>query len=598
MGRIFPLSEGGIGSSYLEGEKHKNDQLYRQAMQDLQYANARKDAEEFASTKLHGYRSPVFNDKGLFTDYKENTSNIARNKPILEKNFPQYFSTEVSPAVPEREDPAVAIAREKSNKDAAAAAELEDRINQNTPVPKNPIMLDIGRYLQSTGMQQSLPQKPNSILEDPKKDTSEFIGEPKSLAPGLLIQPQKQSFNYDDRNVIGDNIKEKILPAIPAVKEALNPTPEMLAGMQTRMLAAPQKDSEEMIPVLNLPQSLRDKLGIEPTFKGSIPSSLLKEMIQGSYRATPTEKSLTANIDPIAYNYADQVRNGVPLGRALGAMQVELKRQPTKEEVSLLRGMAGMAAVDTRTRDTKSASLEQKKEQDFDKAIERFGTAYEKTGILQALPVLERIEQKTGALSSDNPDTKSLPGYATNIVRSIPIVGQGASTAMAKQYGGEEMNQALQVLLNAQIRTQSGQAVTKYEEGRNLIATGMGPGGNEKDIVRGLRLMMDGLREADRSVRAKFDPMVTKEYEKRGGNLPLVEEIGKRKSKAEQGSSEFQGELARARRLMGAFRESLQQQMLAGKMNTKEASRQVEERKKQVNDLLMSKYGKGYSDGQ
>lgn len=161
------------------------------------------------------------------------------------------------------------------------------------------------------------------------------------------------------------------------------------------------------------------------------------------------------------------------------------------------------------------------REKDLQTRLERFRDDYAKTGVPKARSAFEKLDKLTGVLSSDKPNLKKLPGYGTNTLRSIPLVGQGLSTMAAKTYGGEEEAQLLQALLNADIQSTSGQAVTRYEEGRNLVKAGVGPGGNEQDVARGIRIMYDALEGADRDARAAYPPEVIALYEARGGSQRL-----------------------------------------------------------------------------
>lgn len=158
---------------------------------------------------------------------------------------------------------------------------------------------------------------------------------------------------------------------------------------------------------------------------------------------------------------------------------------------------------------------------DLESRLEKFRDDYAKTGIPTALPIFEKLDKLTGIVSGEKPNLSKLPGVTTNTLRSLPLIGNAAGSIAAKRYGGGEEYQLLQKLLNADIRNLSGQAVTKYEEGRTLVASGMGPGANEKDVVRGVRLMYDALKGADQDVRAAYPVEVVEVYESRGGNKRL-----------------------------------------------------------------------------
>ena len=105
-------------------------------------------------------------------------------------------------------------------------------------------------------------------------------------------------------------------------------------------------------------------------------------------------------------------------------------------------------------------------EKDLQSRVQAFRDDYAKTGIPTMLPKFQKLNELTGMLTDEKPDLSKTPGYGTNALRSLPLAGNILAGVAAKQYGGEEVNQTLQNLLNSEIRSNSGQAVTKYEEGR------------------------------------------------------------------------------------------------------------------------------------
>lgn len=171
--------------------------------------------------------------------------------------------------------------------------------------------------------------------------------------------------------------------------------------------------------------------------------------------------------------------------------------------------------------DLHAQDMDFNKEKDLNTRVQAFRDDYAKTGIPQMLPKFKRLDELTGVLSKEKPNLAKFPGYGTNALRAIPLVGSAAATMASKTYGGEEQGQILQALLNADIRQLSGQAVTKYEEGRVLVTAGMGLGGNEADVARGIRLMYEAMQGADQDVRAGYPAEVPAEYERRGGGGKL-----------------------------------------------------------------------------
>ncbi len=172
-------------------------------------------------------------------------------------------------------------------------------------------------------------------------------------------------------------------------------------------------------------------------------------------------------------------------------------------------------------------SLQFQQNKDVESRLEKFRDDYVKTAIGQALPHLRTIEQESKIFSSDTPDLSKFPGKATNAVRGIPIAGDKIAMTMAKSYGGEGVAQAIQGLYNAGLKLTSGQAVSKFEEGRKLLESGLAVGADSPDVARGLRTIFDAFSEEDRAVRGAYSPEVLSLYTQRGGQADLMSEVMK-----------------------------------------------------------------------
>jgi len=573
-----PSSDGPV-SGFMEGRKFKQDELYRQATQQLA-------AQEAALLKMGGYMKPSAAQGGYVSGYEENQDNIRRDQGPMESNVPQFFKKVLNPATPPSPDPMVAVDKNITVERARKAAEAEAARNASAGLQAT------DRAPQSMDM----PSGPQPLLKP--KDKTEFVGEPKPIVPGVSIQPVKQELNFEDRPVVGPTVADRELPAQPEVVQDFNPSPMMRAKIQEMMTAQAAKDTDPQVPVNSLPPNLREKLGIPADFQGSIRSSILKEMIQGSYRPQPVSATKPSpDVDPAVYEAADRIKSGEAYGLVARQTAAKLQRALRPSEDSILKAMIGQAqrekALTVRT--------DIRNKEDDEKNIQKLGVAYDKTGISAALPALRKIDDITKALSSKSPNTDKLPGYGTNALRSIPILGTAAASIATKSFGGEEVQQALQVLANTQIRNNSGQAVSKSEEGRNLIALGMQPGGNERDVINGLRLYAEGLKEAESSVRARFDGGLISKFKEGGGPVGEIDQMMKKRSDSlnsgkPSADSGYEQELNRARQKMQEFRSGLQEQMAKGKATTQSVSRMVESQKQKVDAFLKNKYGKGYNE--
>ncbi len=161
--------------------------------------------------------------------------------------------------------------------------------------------------------------------------------------------------------------------------------------------------------------------------------------------------------------------------------------------------------------------LDFEKNKTIESQLEKFRDDYGKAGIPAGHAAFKRLDELTGVLSSDKPNLKKMPGYGTNALRSVPLIGDALATTAAKTYGGQEESQLIQQLFNIDTHNLSGANVTKYEMGRNLAAHGMGAGGNEQDAARGIRMMYQAFQGMDQDIRAAYPPEVTELYQARGG---------------------------------------------------------------------------------
>lgn len=162
-----------------------------------------------------------------------------------------------------------------------------------------------------------------------------------------------------------------------------------------------------------------------------------------------------------------------------------------------------------------------RKQEAADAATQKLADRMEKSGIPEIRPYLEIIDKETGLFSSKTPNLKKLPGPGTNTIRGIPLVGDSAANLAAKKYGGDAVNQAIQELTNLKLKQQSGTAVTKYEMGRQMVSRGIGIGGTEKDVQRGLKLMYEALQEAENTIVAGSKPQAVEQFTQRGGGKKL-----------------------------------------------------------------------------
>lgn len=559
MARIYssksPLES--IVSGAFEGLDYVNKRKDREEDVRLDKASKRGQLEALALKDFKGYRKPEYDDEGLFQRFAENEEAKARNRPLQEKLAPQYFERILQGA-----------------KDAETR-DLDSPTMSATPRQElTPSGRPITTYdeVGSTPQAGAVPSQPTPLLKDPNKEkllaqtANEVIKAKGAAAQADAIVPGEKSYvgkspegkdtyvqnaaktkvSFDD----GVNIAGS--PAAPEVKEEYNPTPEMLAAIDDRITGPAAKDSDRLIPVSSIPQALQRELGIEGMRE--IPASVFNGLLQ--YKKGANKPGVTSQLNEATYELIGQVENGMPVGTAMRMLAERQGSAPLPQQATALRDAANRYARG-QSRDaqavTRSEARSDKQEERLDKSVERFQKAYANTGVLDALPFLQQIERETGVITGTNENKKKLPGTATNIVRSLPLIGNSAALAMAKSYKGGATAQALQGLLNAQIKNLSGAAVSSYEQGRNLVQAGMAPGGSEEDVARGIQLMLQGFKEADTSVRAAFDPAVINTYERRGGQVPVIDEVLRKEGKSrEKKSSSGKKDVGNMRDIMAA----------------------------------------------
>lgn len=316
-----------------------------------------------------------------------------------------------------------------------------------------------------------------------------------------------------------DNSSYRRLMTLAKIKAAASPKISAISNPRTiREIYA--------IRGIELPASLESIADqtLDHRYMNALPKALTPD--QGP--ATPEQEaaySTLMNIDPKAAkgisgraftagvsNVRGQQASGERQGKAIAASNERMEKG-----IAASGERQGRALKQSEQHFQTRLDFDEKK--DLQSRIEKFRDDYAKTGIPSTLPLIQRLDELTGIISKENPDKSKLPGVGTNMMRGT--LGASAATMLSGAYGGKETNQILQKLLNADIRNMSGQAVSRYEEGRNLVASGMGVGGSEQDVINGIRLMHEALRGAERDVRAAYPKEALDTYEARGGTAEM-----------------------------------------------------------------------------
>jgi len=633
---------GDFGGAFLEGRKQRDDELFRKAVQDL-------EAEKWAFDK---YKKPKKNEYGLFGGFESNLEDRERDLPSIKKRVPWAFSEDPSKPVA----PFQGIAAKQMEEPGPSLDEQTDLINRLQKLSGKQIKLeDAAQPAQRAPQSQPMQEQP--LLANPQqKKTLDQSGNPVTLqGPAAVADkvvydeskaqkittPTGETKNVIPAEETGQYFKKDTVvapeprvpqPALqPPSVEALpssrapadfNPSDYYLSRLAEYTTTAQAKDTQKDVAIGNLPEEWqRIILKKEPNDPISpqeqaitIPADMVKAVIEQSYKPQAATKA-GITFDAALSDAIGEIEAGQPLNVVQRKLTVarggklpktdldELQRAKSRYDANKRADtLAGMRKEEKETARTEKAVEKQ------DRAVERYKKSIDDTGVMAALPFLQQIERETGVVTGTNASKEKLPGVGTNLARAVPFFGNELSMAIAKSYKGGATSQALQGLLNAQIRTQSGQAVTKYEEGRNLVQQGMAAGGSEEDVARGIQLMVEGFREALGSVNTAYPPEVVELYQSRGGFKGVDQALaGQRKEKKESkpqekrkesANSAYDQELNKAQSLMQIYRAQVQQEMEKGGLGAAWASRKVNERKAMVDKFLKDKYGKGYVDGQ
>lgn len=349
-------------------------------------ADSQNQGSQWAFTNTKGYQKPKLDSHGFVSGYESDQGNRDRDAPIYKKMKPEYFRDEPAPA-PAAPTPAAPPAAAPS----AAPAPTQDFTQK-----PNQELSPSGRPMGQTYDDNGQPASPNSsgdpepLLKDPKlaQNQQQMQGrlEEKKLAGGgkAIVGEGTQAVQYDPndpgvatgqknaqgadirvRNATktimkpmeGANITGNVLPAAsqasgaaaqpaaPAAPAPINQNQydpsDWLMGRIGELATTPAaRSTDQMISVGSLPPELLKGTGLEG-FKGQIPVSVFREILQGNYKLQdslnkkkPTQEYDTAVLGPLA---DDIRRKGKPLGEALEDFSIISGRPPSEREENILK---------------------------------------------------------------------------------------------------------------------------------------------------------------------------------------------------------------------------------------------------------------------
>lgn len=121
-------------------------------------------------------------------------------------------------------------------------------------------------------------------------------------------------------------------------------------------------------------------------------------------------------------------------------------------------------------------------------------------------------------VKSAGPIANFLPQSVKNLGESIGLMPKGSSQESA----------LVQRLVNADIRSLSGTAVTTYEQGRQNVEKGMSGFGDPNLVKIGIKQMADALDSAGQNIESSSRPEIVDQFREQGGALRLRDYLQKK----------------------------------------------------------------------
>jgi len=202
--------------------------------------------------------------------------------------------------------------------------------------------------------------------------------------------------------------------------------------------------------------------------------------------------------------------------RAADKLREFLAGPNSKRSVNFGRASVG-AANDEGMSLAQLLGAQERRENRDDKALEKLSSRVEKSGMGGLASPMHAIEKETGAISGQNMDTSKLPGRFTNTVRSLPLIGPSMAGLAADSYGGREVMQNSQAVINQGLKALSGGNVTASEADRNALEKGIGAFASEADVAEGLRIAHELMKNQEKSIHAGYDPQVVDRFKQQEG---------------------------------------------------------------------------------
>lgn len=270
-------------------------------------------------------------------------------------------------------------------------------------------------------------------------------------------------------------------------------------------------------------------------------SDELARLILGN-RYKMAEAEHQANVD------VNKARNMIPVNvdeaRAMLPVKGEEQMQTANNNEAIIRRMqagqpkgtsinvgANSMGINPPDQFMKNMALQEKMDARDDRDLVKLGERIDKAGLPNSMSAISNLESGTsdasgagGILTNPNYEVKSagpvanfLPQWAKNLGEKLTLMPEGSSQEAA----------LIQRLLNADIKSLSGTAVTAYEMGRQNVEKGMSGMGDPELVKLGIKQMSDAANSTSNNIISSTRPAVVSKYKQQGGKMSLEEYLGK-----------------------------------------------------------------------
>lgn len=407
-------SSGGLSDLV---DSYRSGVQWRQSDEDRTENKAyRRLKEDQDQARNDPYQEVVYDAQGNPTGLRERRSWQKRDEKPSSTRSPEFFRedpkpTVAAPAAAPAAKPAVAdplAETEKMNSGAQAAEQrsrdrkaMVERMKANGQLPANyqepagergpqgeesavkPLLKDPKAAQTEAQMQQDAQlQREEGVRKTVLEEKKLPSGQAAALAPGTksveydlndpgvptsdgrtAINARKTTTEIDRPLEITAEAGGTPTAAAPAAAATeaeaepareYDPSPYMRKRITDMVTSAPKLAQKQMVSLATLDPALKERLGIDPNTRASIPEDVLVAWLKGEFGEDAAQIKADATaagnaMDPIVDTMIDAVTNKrMDPGQAISAIRAATGRQPTKREVEAISRAAGQGATQGR----------------------------------------------------------------------------------------------------------------------------------------------------------------------------------------------------------------------------------------------------------